>query len=94
MRRLRSAPADLATQHLANTAWGYAVLGYPAPEASYRLSQAIGWRRERHAVVADLKRTSPGQKLGEVELVAENLSVQAAVDRALELGGWRDRARV
>ena len=62
------------------------LLGYPAPEASYELSRAIGWRREQMAIIADFKRTSPGTKLGDVHTVAEYLKVSAAVDRAAELG--------
>jgi len=61
-------------------------LGYPASEASYELSRAIGWRRESLAIIADIKRTTPGSKLGDVHAVAQNLNIETAVDRALELG--------
>lgn len=59
-------------------------LSYPASKASYRLARSLGWRRQKLAVLADLKRTAPGRKLGEVETVAETLAVPLAIDAAIE----------
>lgn len=61
-------------------------LAYPASEASFILARSLGWRRERLAVLADLKRTSPGRKLGYTETVSETLAVPLAIDTAIEQG--------
>jgi indole-3-glycerol phosphate synthase len=61
-------------------------LSYPASKATYHLASSLGWRRQKMAVLADLKRTAPGRKLGEVETVAETLAVPLAVDAAIEQG--------
>lgn len=61
-------------------------LGYPASEASYKLARSLGWRRERLAVIADLKRTSPGRKLGQTEIIVDELMMQLVIDDAFELG--------
>lgn len=63
--------------------WGLR-LAYPASQSSYKLARSIGWKRERLAVLADLKRSSPGTKLGVVERIDEQLSVTTRVQHALQ----------
>jgi len=61
-------------------------LGYPASSASYTLARSLGWKREKMAILADLKRTAPGRKLGEIVTVSETLNVPVAIDSAIEQG--------
>eukprot|EP00965_Chrysotila_dentata_P222665 6193105-Pleurochrysis_carterae.AAC.1 len=65
--------------------WGLC-LGYPATCAHYSLSRSIGWRRERMAVVADLKVYSSGRKLGEQDRVFDNMVVTETLDMVADLG--------
>tara|TARA_B110001452_G_scaffold130232_1_gene108207 strand:+ start:2076 stop:3074 length:999 start_codon:yes stop_codon:yes gene_type:complete len=65
--------------------WGLR-LSYPAGQSSYKLARSIGWKRERLAVLADLKRSSPATKLGVVEKLDEQMSVTTRVQHALQHG--------
>jgi len=64
----------------------YLRMTYPADESSYTVGRALGWRRERPAVIIDLKRTSPTGQLGVTRPVAPDLVVSAALARASQLG--------
>ena len=59
-------------------------LGYPTSDTSFALTRAIGWKRERPAVLADLKRMSPGAKLGQTDVVCEVLDAAIAIDDAID----------
>ena len=61
-------------------------LGYPSATASYGLARAIGYRPERPAVLIDLKRSSPGGKLGASESIDPTLSVASAVEDVQRIG--------
>jgi len=62
-------------------------LAYPASAAHYGLARAVVERRGRRpAVLVDLKRASPGARLGASEAVDPTLDVPAAVRRARQLG--------
>ena len=61
-------------------------LAYPAAKSSYVLARALGWREERPAVLIDLKRSSPGEQLGETERIHEELNVAATVGELQKLG--------
>ena len=60
-------------------------LGYPTSDTSFALTRAIGWKRERPAVLADLKRMSPGAKLGQTDVVCEVLdaAIRTPADRIM-----------
>ena len=60
--------------------WGLR-LRYPASESSFKLARAIGWRRESLAVLADLKRASPGDALGVTESVNPQMDIMDAVQQ-------------
>lgn len=60
--------------------WGLR-LRYPASESSYKLGRSIGWRRNSLAVLADLKRASPGSALGVTESVDPQMDVMDAVQK-------------
>jgi len=60
--------------------WGLR-LRYPASEGSYKLARSIGWRRDTLAVLADLKRASPGSALGVTESVDPQMDVMDAVQK-------------
>lgn len=61
-------------------------LAYPASQSSYKLARSIGWKRERLAVLADFKRSSPGTKLGVVERLDEQMEVTTRLQHALQHG--------
>ena len=61
-------------------------LAYPAATSSYKLAGALGWRSERAVVIADLKRRSPGERLGDTVLVDDDMTPVAAVERVATLG--------
>lgn len=61
-------------------------LAYPADTASYSLGRALGWKRERPAVLADLKRASPTGKLGGSVPVAPDLNMEEALAAGVKLG--------
>ena len=60
--------------------WGLR-LRYPASESSYKLGRSIGWRRDALAVLADLKRASPGSSLGATESVDPQMDIMDAVQK-------------
>ena len=60
-------------------------LAYPASQASYRLAEACGWKREKPVVIGDLKRAS-GAIDGGIDAVWPELAYPAAIGRLLELG--------
>ena len=61
-------------------------LGYPADDSSFALGHALGWRPERPVVLADLKRASPGGRIGVTETLAPGLDVNEALLRVRDLG--------
>ena len=61
-------------------------LGYPAEDGSFGLGRVLGWRPERPAILADLKRTSPTGRLGATVSVAPGLDVTEVLVRVRELG--------
>ena len=80
--------------------WGLR-LRYPASEGTYKLGRAIGWRRDSLAVLADLKRASPGSALGVTEPVDPQMDVMDAVQKVCGVCGagcgaalWRRMVRV
>ena len=70
--------------------WGLR-LRYPASESSYKLGRSIGWRRDALAVLADLKRASPGSSLGATESVDPQMDIMDAVQKVR--CAWRLAAR-
>lgn len=60
-------------------------LAYPASQGSYVLARAIGWRRERMSVLVDLKRRSPGNRIGSTEQIDDSMQVVPALKRLQQL---------
>ena len=46
-----------------------------------KLGRSIGWRRDALAVLADLKRASPGSSLGATESVDPQMDIMDAVQK-------------
>ena len=65
--------------------WGLR-LGYPAQSASYALTRALSADPGGLALVADLKRASPGERLGDTVEITPSLDVRDELRRASEAG--------
>ena len=62
--------------------WGLR-LCYPASTSSFKLARALGWKRDELAVLADLKRSSPGTELGLTEQLEAQMDMTEALQRVL-----------